>query len=126
MGCDKTSPLTPTETSPAFQKHQTEHTDSRDGEFEIRGFEDCFGELVIVTGTLRFKEQAVTSIETGNVDHSSVIFFLNGTGVGQTTGAVYTFPQPNVQIKLALHVVITGQGVTKVVVDSDKGPCSRA
>jgi len=114
--------------------------------------------LVIVTGTLRFKEQAVTSTETGNVDHSSVTFFLNGTGVGQTTGAVYTFKeisrlhfntpnleapqatftsqlithlisqgrQPNVQIKLALHVVITGQGVTKVVVDSDKGPCSRA
>jgi hypothetical protein len=57
------------------------------------GFEDCFGELVIVTGTLRFKEQAVTSTETGNVDHSSVTFFLNGTGVGQTTGAVYTFPR---------------------------------
>jgi hypothetical protein len=31
-----------------------------------------------------------------------------------------------VKIKLALHVTITGQGVTKVVVDSDKGRCSAA
>ena len=35
MGCDQTSPVAPSETSPAFGRHQTEHTDSRDGEFEM-------------------------------------------------------------------------------------------
>jgi hypothetical protein len=31
--------------------------------------------------------------------------------------------QPNAKIKLALHVVTNGQGVRKVVVDSEKGNC---
>lgn len=73
ISCEKTSPLAPGDAGPSFAKHQTEHTDSRDGEFEIRGFEGCFGELVVVTGTLRFKEHTVTSTETGNVDHSSPV-----------------------------------------------------
>jgi hypothetical protein len=109
---------------------------------------------VIVTGTVRFKQHTMTSTETGNEDHSSLTLFLEGTGVGQTTGRVWkfkeitrlTFNTPNlaaphatetlrtmthligpggsVKLKLALHVVINGQGVVKVVVNTDKGPCS--
>jgi len=33
-------------------------------------------------------------------------------------------PGGSVKLKLALHVVINGQGVVKVVVNSDKRPCS--
>jgi hypothetical protein len=155
MGCDDTGPLAPIETAPASIAHRSEHTTSR-GTFELRGFEDCVGELVIVTGELRFKEHIVTSTATGNEDHSQISFFLKGTGVGQVTGTVYKFrevsrlqfntpdlaaphatitdklithligpgSQPKVKIRLTLHMVINGQGVTKVVVGSDKSSCS--
>ena len=163
LGCDQTSPLAPAETSslapvetgPAFARHEIDHIDETSGTFELRGLEGCFGELVIVTGTVRFKQHAMTSTETGNVDHTSFTFYLNGTGVGQTTGRVWKFkemsrerfntpnlaaphftetlrlithligPGSNVKIMLALHVVLAGKGITKVVVDSEKGPCSR-
>jgi hypothetical protein len=162
MGCDQISPLAPVETSsfapvetgPAFARHEIDHIDDRGGTFELRGLEGCFGELVIVTGTVRYKQHAMTSTETGNVDHTSFTFYLNGTGVGQTTGRVWKFKEisrerfntpnlvaphftetlrlithligsgSNVKVMLALHVVLSGNGITKVVVDSDKGPCS--
>ena len=80
-------------------------------------------------------------------------FFEEGTGVGQRTGRVWKFKEklqgnfntPNLAaphatftrtattrfigngrtlvVKLALHVVINGQGIEKVVVNSQKGPC---
>ena len=162
MGCDQTSPLAPietsslasAETSPAFARHKIDHIDETSGTFELNGLEGCFGELVIVTRTVRFKQHTMTSTGTGNEDHSSLTLFLGGTGVGQTTGRVWkfkeitrlTFNTPNlaaphatetvrsmthligpggsVKLKLAVHVVITGQGVVKVVVNTDKGPCS--
>ena len=100
-GCDQTSPLAPVETSslapietgPAFARHEIDRIDDRNGTFELRGLEGCFGELVIVTGTVRFKEQTMTSTETGNEDHSSLTLFLEGTGVGQTTGRVWKFKE---------------------------------
>jgi hypothetical protein len=162
LGCDQTKPLAPGETSslapvetgPAFEKHEITHIDETSGTFELRGLEDCFGELVIATGTLRFKEHTLTSPTSGNQDHFSQTFILNGTAVGQETGRVWKFkeisrirfntpnltaphgnetrtlnthlvgPGDSVKIKLALHVVINGQGIVKVVVDSFKGPCS--
>ena len=78
LGCDQTAP--------AFAKHEIIHIDDRNGTFELRGLEGCFGELVIVTGTLRFKQHTMTSTQTGNDDHTSFTFILNGTGVGQETG----------------------------------------
>jgi hypothetical protein len=154
MGCDKTSPLAPSETSPAFKKHEITRIDETSGTFELR-LENCLGELIIVTGSVRFKEHTMTDTETGNQDHQRLTFYLNGTAVGQQTGRVWTYKevsqlkfntpnlqaphgnftstftarliskgkQPNARIKLALHVVTNGQGVTKVVVDSEKGAC---
>ena len=153
-GCDRASPLAPAESGPAFAKHDITHLDERTGTFELRGLEDCFGELVIVTGTVRYKEHTMTSTETGNQDHMSFTFYENGTAVGQTTGRVWKFkeklqgkfntpnleaphatetryatthligPGGSVTIKLALHVVINGKGIVKVVVEAAKGPCS--
>ena len=155
MGCDKTSPLAPSEMTPAFGKHEIEHIDDKDsGTFGLR-LENCLGELIIVTGGVRYKEHTLTSTETGNQDHQKVTFYLDGTAVGQRTGRVWTYKEvsqlkfntpnlqaphgnfsraltarlvskgkyPNAKIKLALHVVTNGQGVTKVVVDSEKGNC---
>jgi hypothetical protein len=81
------------------------------------------------------------------------VFFEEGTAVGQRTGRVWRFKEkiqirfntPNLSaphgnetryvntrfigngktlvVKTALHVVINGQGVVKVVVDDLKGPC---
>jgi hypothetical protein len=101
MGCDQTSPLAPVETSslapvetsPAFARHEIDHIDETSGTFELNGLEGCFGELVIVTGTVRFKQHTMTSTETGNEDHSSLTLFLEGTGVGQTTGRVWKFKE---------------------------------
>ena len=153
LGCDQSSPTAPIETSPSLAKHQILHIDDRSGEFELRGLEGCFGELVIVTGTLRFKEHTMTDPATGNQDHTSLVFFEEGTGVGQRTGRVWKFKEklqgnfntpnlaaphatftrtattrfigngPTLVVKLALHVVISGQGIEKVVVNSQKGPC---
>jgi len=153
LGCDQSSPTAPIATSPSLAKHQILHIDDRSGTFELRGLEGCFGELVIVTGTLRFKEHTMTDPTTGNQDHTSLVFFEEGTGVGQRTGRVWRFREkiqirfntPNLTaphgnetlyvntrfigdgktlvVKTALHVVINGQGVLKVVVDDLKGPC---
>jgi hypothetical protein len=153
LGCDRTSPTAPAEIGPSYAKHEITHIDDRGGTFELRGLQGCFGELVIVTGTLRYKEHTMTSTETGNQDHTSFTFFEEGTAVGQTTGRVWTFKEklqgkfntPNLAaphatftriatthfigngrslvVKLALHVVINGQGIGKVVVDTAKGPC---
>jgi hypothetical protein len=154
MGCGRTSPTAPAETDLSFSKHEITHIDDRGGTFELRGLEDCFGELVVVTGTLRYKEHTMTSLETGNQDHMAFTFFESGTAVGQTTGRVWKFkeklqgrfntpnlaaphatetryatthligPGGSVVVKLALHVVLNGKGIVKVVVDAAKGPCS--
>jgi hypothetical protein len=154
MGCDRTSPLAPTETDPSLAKHDITHIDDRGGTFELRGLQDCFGELVIVTGTLRYKEHTMTSTETGNQDHMSFTFFEQGTAVGQRTGRVWKFkeklqgkfntpnleaphatetryaithligPGGSVMVKLALHVVLSPTGIVKIVVNTAKGPCS--
>ena len=150
MGCDRTSP---TDTDLAFTKHEITHLDERTGTFELRGLQGCFGELVIVRGTIRYKEHTMTSIETGNQDHMRFTFFEEGTGVGQVTGRVWKFKEklqgnfntpnldaphatftltattrfigngPTVVVKTALHVTINGQGIEKVVVNTAKGPC---
>ena len=60
MGCDRTSTTGPTETDPVFAKHVITHLDERTGTFELRGLQGCFGELVIVTGTIRYKEHTMT------------------------------------------------------------------
>jgi hypothetical protein len=154
MSCDRTSPVAPTETDPSLARHDITHIDDRSGTFELRGLEDCFGELVIATGTVRYKEHTMTSTETGNQDHMAFTFFVEGTGVGQTTGRVWKFkeklqgrfntpnleaphatetryanihlvgPGGSVMIKLALHVVVSPTGIVKVVVNTVKGPCS--
>lgn len=153
MGCDRTGPTAPAETDPLLTKHQITHIDERSGQFELRGLEGCFGELVIVKGTLRYKEHTMTDPATGNQDHTRFIFFEEGTGVGQRTGRVWKFKEklqgnfntpnlaaphgtftrtastrfigsgPTLVVKLTLHVVINGQGIEKVVVNSQKGPC---
>ena len=153
LGCDRSSPTAPAETAPSLARHQILHIDDRSGQFELRGLQGCFGELVIVTGTLRFKEHTMTDPATGNQDHTSLVFFEEGTGVGQSTGRVWRFKEkiqirfntPNLNaphgnetryvntrfigngktlvVKTALHVVINGEGLVKVVVDAAKGPC---
>ena len=153
MGCDQSGPTSPVEIAPSLAKHQILHLDDRSGEFELRGLQGCFGELVVVRGTLRFKEHTMTDPATGNQDHTSLVFFEEGTGVGQRTGRVWRFREkiqirfntPNLSaphgnetrfvdtrfigngktlvVKTALHVVINGQGVVSVVVDAAKGPC---
>jgi hypothetical protein len=152
-GCDRSSPTAPVETTPSLAKHEILHLDERSGTFELRGLQGCFGELVIVTGTVRFKEHTMTDPTTGNQDHTSLVFFEEGTGIGQQTGRVWRFKEklqirfntPNLSaphgnetvflnarfissgrtlvVKTTLHVVINGQGVVKVVVDDLKGPC---
>ena len=155
MGCDQPGTLAPSDSGPAFVKHQITHIDETSGTFELRGLSGCFGELVVVTGTVRYKEHTMTDVATGNQDHSSFKFFLNGTAVGQTTGRVWKFKEisggrfntPNliaphftetltlnmhlvgnrqsVKLKLALHVVLSGNGGSpKVVVNTAKGPCA--
>ena len=153
MVCDRTSPTAPAETDPSLGRHDITRIDERTGEFELRGLEGCFGELVIVRGTLRYKEHTMTDPATGNQDHMRFTFFEEGTGVGQRTGRVWKFKEklqgtfntpsltaphgtftrtattrfigngPTPVVKLALHVVINGQGIEKVVVNSQKGPC---
>jgi len=155
MGCDTSSPVAPAETGPEFDKHVITHIDETSGTFELRGFEGCFGELVVATGTVRFKQHTATSTATGNEDHTRLTFFLNGTAVGQRTGRRWKYKdvsvlqfntpnltapqgnfatrlvarlisqgkQPNAVLRLRLHVVINGQGVQKIVIDSEKGPC---
>ena len=153
IGCDRTSPTAPAETDPLLARHEITHLDERTGQFEPRGLEGCFGELVIVRGTLRYKEHTMTDPATGNQDHMRFAFFEEGIGVGQRTGRVWKFKEklqgnfntPNLAaphatftrtattrfignggtlvVKLALHVVINGQGIEKVVVNSQKGPC---
>src|SRR5687768_2880100 len=155
MGCDQPGPLAPSDSGPAYARHQITHIDETSGTFELRGLSGCFGELVVVTGTVRYKEHTMTDVATGNQDHSSFKFFLNGTAVGQTTGRVWKFKEisggrfntPNllaphftetltlnmhlvgnrqsVKLKLALHVVLPGNGGSpKVVVNTAKGPCA--
>lgn len=158
MGCDQTSPdlVAPSQTGPAFQKHEiTKINNKNEGTFELR-LNDCLGELIVVTGSVDYKEHTLTDPATGNQDHQKVTFTLHGTAVGQRTGRVWTYReisqirfntpsldaphgninrsltarlvsrgrQPNAKIKLALHVVINGQGFVKVVVDSQRGNCS--
>jgi hypothetical protein len=153
MGCDRTSPTGPIETDPLFAKHEITHLDERGSTFELRGLEGCFGEFVIVTGTLRYKEHTMTSLETGNQDHMRFTFFEEGTAVGQVTGRVWKFkeklqgsfntpnlaaPQatftqsatahfigngPSLVVKTDLKVTVNGQGIVKVVVNTAKGPC---
>ena len=76
-----------------FAKHEITHLDERGSTFELRGLEGCFGEFVIVTGTLRYKEHTMTSPETGNQDHMRFTFFEEGTAVGQATGRVWKFKE---------------------------------
>jgi hypothetical protein len=84
-------PQRPAESGPAFARHEITHIDETSGTFELRGLSGCFGEVVVVTGTVRYKEHTMTDVVTGNQDHSSFAFFLNGTAVGQTTGRVWKF-----------------------------------
>ena len=153
MGCDRTNPTGPTEKDPVFAKHEITHLDERTGTFELRGLQGCFGELVIVTGTIRYKEHTMTSPETGNQDHMRFTFFEEGTAVGQATGRVWKFKEklqgnfntpnlaaphatftltattrfigngPSLVVKTALHVTVNGKGIEKVVVNTAKGPC---
>ena len=140
MGCDQPAALAPTDTDPSFARHEIGKIDETSGTFELRGLTGCFGELVVATGTVRYKAMTMTDVATGNVDHSGFMFFLNGTAVGQTTGRVwkfkeisrYRFNTPNlpaphftetltlnthlvgsgrsVKLKLALHVVLPSNG----------------
>jgi hypothetical protein len=153
MGCDRTSPTGPAETDPLLARQEITHIDDRSATFELRGLEGCFGEFVIVTGTVRYKEHTMTSIETANQDHMRFTFFEEGTAVGQATGRVWkfkeklqgTFNTPNLAaphatftrtatthfigngaslvVKTDLHVTVNGQGIEKVVVNTAKGPC---
>lgn len=146
MGCDHSGSLAPADSGPAFGKHQITHIDETSGTFELRGLTGCFGELVVVTGTVRYKEHTMTDVATGNQDHSSFTFFLNGTAVGQTTGRVWKFkeisggrfntpnlpaphftetltlnmhfvgPGGSVKIKTALHVLLPANGGSPKVV----------
>ena len=140
MGCDQPGSLAPSDSGPALAKHQISHIDETSGTFELRGLTRCFGEPIIATGTVRYKEVTMTDVATGNVDHSSFKFFLNGTAVGQNTGRLWKFKEisggrfntPNlaaphftetltlnmhfvrpgsvVKIKTAIHVVLPGNG----------------
>ena len=140
MGCDQSGPVAPSDSGPAFGKHQISHIDETSGTFVLTGLTRCFGEPIIATGTVRYKEVTMTDIATGNVDHSSFKFFLNGTAVGQNTGRLWKFKEisggrfntPNlvaphftetltlnmhfvrpgdvVKIKTAIHVVLSGNG----------------
>jgi hypothetical protein len=88
---------------------------------------------VIVTGTVRFKEHTMTSTETGNEDHSSLTLFLEGTGVGQTTGRVWklkeitrlTFNTPKLA---APHATETVRSMTHLIgpgaASSSSSPCT--
>ena len=140
MGCGQPDTLAPSDAGPAFGKHAISHIDETSGTFELNGLAGCFGEPVVVTGTVRYKEVTMTDIATGNVDHSSFKFFLNGSAVGRTTGRVWKFKEisggrfntpnleaphftetltlnmhfvgngPSVKIKTAIHVVLPGNG----------------
>ena len=125
LGCDQPDPLEPVDAGPAFGKHEISRIDETSGTFEIRGFTGCFGELVIATGTVRYREYKMTDIATGNVDHSSFSFILNGTAVGQETGRVWKFkeiskqrfntpnlPAPQFNEKLTLDTHLIGPGRT--------------
>jgi hypothetical protein len=154
LGCDSTGPAAPSELNPSLTRHDIIHIDDRSGTFELRGLEGCFGELVIVTGTVRYKEHTMTDPATANQDHTSFTFFEQGTAVGQQTGRVWKFketltgrfntpnlsaPQGNfsrtatthfigsrgsLMVKTTFHAVIKANGVVKAVVDFSKGPCS--
>jgi hypothetical protein len=83
---------------------------------------------VIVTGTLRFKEHTMTSTATGNKEISRVRFNTPNLAAPHATETLtlnthLIGPGSKVKIKLALHVVLTGQGIRKVVINTAKGPC---
>ena len=80
MGCDRTSPTAPAETDPSLGRHDITRIDERTGEFELRGLEGCFGELVIVRGTLRYKEHTVKVWDVHN-GYKMVRNFRGHTGV---------------------------------------------
>ena len=140
MGCDQPGATAPSETGPALAKHEISHIDETSGTFELNGLTRCFGEPIVATGTVRYKEITMTDVTTGNVDHSSFKFFLNGVAVGQNTGRLWKFKEisggrfntPNlvaphftetftlnmhfvrpgdvVKIKTTIHVVLSGNG----------------
>jgi hypothetical protein len=146
MGCDQPGTLAPSDSGPAFAKHRITHIDETSGTFELNGLSGCFGEPVVVTGTVRYKEITMTDVATGNQDHSSFKFFLNGTAVGRATGRVWKFkeisggrfntpnlaaphftetlklnmhfvgPGGSVKIKTTIHVVLPGNGGSPKVV----------
>ncbi len=49
---------------------------------------NCLDETVLVSGVIRIREM---SVESDAGFHRTVQFIAQGTGVGQTSGAVYTF-----------------------------------
>ena len=110
MGCDQSTPdpVAPPETGAAFQRHQITKIDETSGTFELR-LEDCLGELIIVTGTVRYKEHTMTDPATGNNDHQSIAFYLNGRAVGQQTGRVWTYKEHS-QIKFNTPNLTAPQG----------------
>lgn len=122
-GCDQAEPLAPADSGPTLGRHRIDRIDETSGTFEIRGFTGCFGELVVATGTVRYRSMDMTDVATGNVDHSSFAFILNGTAVGQTTGRVWKFkemsrerfntpnlPAPHFTDKLTLATHLVGPG----------------
>ena len=56
--------------------------------FEEEIPKNCLDETVLVSGVIRIREM---SVETGQGFHGNIQFIAQGTGVGQTSGAVYVF-----------------------------------
>ena len=56
--------------------------------FEEEIPKNCLDETVLVSGVIRIREM---SVETAQGSHGTVMFMAQGTGVGQTSGAVYVF-----------------------------------
>ena len=54
---------------------------------------NCLDETVLVSGVIRIREM---SVETSQGSHRNVQFIAQGTGVGQTSGAVYVFHNSHV------------------------------
>lgn len=54
---------------------------------------NCLDETVLVSGVIRIREM---SVETGQGFHGNIQFIAQGTGVGQTSGAVYVFHNSHV------------------------------
>jgi hypothetical protein len=53
----------------------------------------CLEETVLVSGVIRIR---VMSVESDAGSHQNVQFIVRGTGVGQTSGAIYTFHNSHV------------------------------